>query len=109
MNDEEQEGVMYTILRRVTVQPGMVEESIRRLEQGLAPLVSREPGFVAFYLVQVEERTGVSVSIFETREQAEKANEKSLEWAYAEILRLAQGPAEILGIGEALVHRCKEG
>jgi Antibiotic biosynthesis monooxygenase len=51
--------VMYMILRRVTVQPGMVEEAVRRMARGLAPIVSREPGLIAFYLVQVGERTGV--------------------------------------------------
>jgi hypothetical protein len=75
------------------------------MEQGLAPLVSREPGFVAFYVVQVGERTGVSVTLFETKKQAEEANQKSLEWASAEILPLAQGPAEMLGVGEVLIHR----
>jgi len=95
------------ILRRVKVQPGLVEESIRRIEQGLMPLVKGEQGFVEFYLVQIGENEGLSITIFETREQAEEGNRKSLEWAKEQILPLAQGPAEMVGLGEVLLHTRK--
>jgi heme-degrading monooxygenase HmoA len=83
---------MYAIVRRVNVQPGLVEESIQRIEQGLVPLVSHKPGFVGFYLVRVGEDTGISITIFETREQ---------------IYPLAQGPAEVIVVGEVVLHRGK--
>lgn len=96
---------MNAIVQRVNVQPGLVEESIQRIEQGLVPLVSHEPGFVGFYLVRVGEDTGISITIFETREQAEEGNRKSLEWAREQIYPLAQGPAEDIGVGEVVLHR----
>ncbi|HLZ56965.1 MAG TPA: antibiotic biosynthesis monooxygenase [Ktedonosporobacter sp.] len=98
---------MYLILRRVNVKPDFVEESTQRIQQGLVPLVSSSPGFVAFYLVQISEHEGISITVFETREQAEEGNRKSLEWAKTEIFPLAQGPAEIVGVGEVLIHQEK--
>jgi hypothetical protein len=37
-------------------------------------------GFVEFDLVQVGEDVGVSITIFETQEQAEEANRRAAEW-----------------------------
>src|SRR5262245_47401244 len=98
---------MYMILRRVKIQPELVEVSIRRLEQGLVPLVRSEPGFVASYLVRAAEDEGLSITIFETKQQAEAGNRKSLEWARDQILPLAQGPAEVVGFGEVLIREGK--
>ncbi len=85
-----------------------MEESVRRIEHGLVPLVSREPGFVEFYLVRVGEDEGLSISIFETQEEAEEENRKSLEWAKEHIAPIAQGPAEIGALGEVLIHKVRQ-
>lgn len=99
---------MYAVLRRIKVQPQFVEESVQRIEQGLVPFLRKEPGFVEMYIVLVGEGEGVSISIFESREDAEDGNRKSLEWAGEYIFPLAQGPAEIIGVGEILLHQKKE-
>lgn len=99
---------MYAVLRRIKVQPRFVEESVKRMDYGLVPLLRNEPGFVSFSVVQVGEGEGVSISIFETREDAEEGNSKSLEWAREQIFPLALGPAEIVGVGEVVLHQTKE-
>jgi heme-degrading monooxygenase HmoA len=98
---------MYAVLRRITVHPHFVEESVQRIEHGLMPLLRNEPGFVELYVVQVGQGEGVSISIFATRADAEAGNRKSLEWAKEQIFPLAQGPAEIVGVGEILLHQKK--
>jgi len=102
---------MYAVLRRIKVQPHFIEESVQRMEHGLVPLLRSEPGFVELYVVQVGESERVSISIFQTRQDAEEGNNKSLEWAKEQIFPLAPGPAEILGVGEILLHwtRVSEG
>ena len=102
---------MYAVLRRIKVQPHFIEESVQRMEHGLVPLLRSEPGFVELYVVQVGESERVSISIFQTRQDAEEGNNKSLEWAKEQIFPLALGPAEILGVGEILLHwtRVSEG
>ena len=96
---------MYAVLRRIHVQPHFVEESVRRIERGLIPLLRNEPGFVELYVVQVGEGEGISISLFETSEDAENGNNTSLEWAREQIFPLAEGPAEVVGIGELLLHK----
>jgi heme-degrading monooxygenase HmoA len=98
---------MYAVLRRIQVQPHLVEESVQRMEHGLVPLLRNEPGFVELYVVLVGEGEGVSISIFEARQDAEAGNRKSLEWAREQIFPLALGPAEVVGVGEILLHQTK--
>lgn len=99
---------MYAVLRRIQVQPHFVEESVQRMEHGLVPLLRNESGFVEISVVLVGEGVGVSISIFESRQDAEEGNRKSLEWAKEQIFPLAQGPAEIIGVGEIVLHQTKE-
>ena len=71
-------------------------------------LLINEPGFVELSIIQIAEDEGLSISVFETREQAEEGNRKTLEWAKVHIFPLAQGPAEIVGLGEILLHEKKK-
>lgn len=98
---------MYAVLRRIHVQPQFVEESVKRMEHGLVPLLRKEPGFVEISVVLVGEGEGVSISIFETGQDAEEGNRRSLEWAREQIFPLALGPAEIIGVGEVLLHQTR--
>ncbi len=99
---------MYTIIRRLKVKPHLVEEAIKRTEQVFLPVLRNEPGFLEFYSILVSEHEAVSISLFETKEQAEAGNNKALEWAREQLFPLAQGPAEILGAGEVVLHQKQE-
>ncbi len=98
---------MYAAIRRVTLQPGAFDEAIRRDESGLLPIYSSSPGFIEFTLLQAGEDVGVSVAIFETREQAEEANRRAAGWIKENMAPLAAGPAETLAIGEVRLRQAK--
>jgi heme-degrading monooxygenase HmoA len=91
---------MYTAIRRLKIQPGIFDEVIQRDEHGLVPLLRGAPGFVEFDLVQVGEDMAVSITIFETQEQAEEANRRVADWVKQNIVPLVAGPAETVAIGE---------
>jgi len=63
---------MYVAIRRLKAQPSSVDEAIQRVESGLVPILSSVPGFVEYYVVQVGEDVGLTISIFETQEQTEE-------------------------------------
>ena len=91
---------MYAAIRRLRVQPGVFDEVVERDESGLVPLLRSAPGFVEFDLVQVAEDVGVSITIFETQEQAEEANRRAADWVKQNIAPLVAGPAESVAVGE---------
>jgi heme-degrading monooxygenase HmoA len=103
------EQAMYLVIRRLKVKPHLLDEAIQRFESGYVPIISNEPGFVAFYEVQVGEDEGLSISIFETQESAEDANKRALMWARENLAPLAQGPAEIVAVGEVRGYMVRPG
>lgn len=98
---------MYVAIRRLKVQPGVFDEVVQRDESGLVPLLTSVPGFVEFALVQVEEDVGMSITVFETQEQAEEANRRAAEWVKQYIAPLVAGPPEIVAIGEMRLYKAK--
>jgi heme-degrading monooxygenase HmoA len=100
-----EEQTIYVAIRRMKVQAGAIDEAVLRVEQGLVPLLSSVPGFVEEDVVQVGEDVGVTISVFETQEQAEESNRRAAEWIKGNLAPLAAGPLEIVGVGEVRVHR----
>ena len=96
---------MYVAIRRMKAQPGSIDEAVRRVEQGLVPILSSVPGFVEYDVVQVGEDVGLTISVFETQEQAEESNRRAAEWVKENLAPLAAGPLEIGGVGEVRVHQ----
>ena len=96
---------MYATIRRLKVQAGEFDEVIRLDESGLVPILRSVPGFVEFDLVQVGEDVGVSISVFETQEQAEEANRRAADWVKQNFAPLVAGSPEIVVVGEVRLRK----
>jgi heme-degrading monooxygenase HmoA len=62
------------------ITSGTYDELIEKARQGLAPILRDSPGFVFYSTTDVGGGRFVSVSTWETREQAESAAARSAEW-----------------------------
>ena len=71
---------------------------------GLRPEVSRQPGFVAGHLVRVAPDTMVSLTIYESAEQAERSfgalqpTIRQLMGSHVRIIERRTGPAHEMGV-----------
>jgi hypothetical protein len=65
------------------------------------------PGFVEYTLMQVAEEEGLTISVFETKEQAEESNRKAAEWVSQNLAPLATGPYEIVEVGDMRFRKGK--
>ncbi len=63
-----------------SITQGTYEEIVEKARQGLAPILRNSPGFVFYSVTDAGDGQLVSVSTWETREQAEAAAAKSAEW-----------------------------
>jgi heme-degrading monooxygenase HmoA len=63
-----------------SITQGTYDEIVEKARQGLAPILRDSPGFVFYSVTDVGDGRFVSVSTWETREQAEAAAVKSAEW-----------------------------
>lgn len=62
------------------ITSGTYDELIDRARQGLAPILRDSPGFVFYSTTDVGGGRFVSVSTWQTREQAEAATARTAEW-----------------------------
>ena len=92
---------MFVVIRRYA--PGArAGEVARRVGEGLVPILTKLPGFRAYYCFVGEDGRSVSVSIVESRAAAVAANERAREWVAANMADLIPDSPEI-AMGEMLV------
>lgn len=82
---------MYASVRRYKTEAAT--EITRRVNTEFVPIISKTPGFVAYYGIDSGDGTWTSVSIFETQEGAEESNQMAADWADENIAPLiSDGP-----------------
>jgi heme-degrading monooxygenase HmoA len=67
------------------------------------PLFEKLPGFVSYTLVEIDDNTVMSVTIFETREQAAAGNAAVRELVQQTLSRVVPNPATIV-LGKVMAH-----
>lgn len=70
----------YARLATYELVKGTFPELTDIAEKGILPLFAKEPGFVNYGLVDAGDHTVVSISIWETREQAQKSATMAATW-----------------------------
>ena len=71
---------MHAAIRRYKVRPEVTPEVIKQIMDGFVPLIKQSPGLLAYYVLDEEDGAFSTVSIFEEREQLERANGLAANW-----------------------------
>ncbi len=95
---------MYTAIRQYKTNPGAAAEIGRLVEEGFLPIISKAPGFVAYYALDTGNDTVVSVSVFQNQAGSEESNRLAADWVKQNIASLFAGPPEVID-GEIIVHK----
>jgi len=95
---------MYASIRRYKVRPGAATEIAQRVSQGFVPIISKAPGFAAYYIVDAGNDVIASVSVFQDQAGAEESNRMAADWVKQNIASLFSGPPEITA-GAVTVHK----
>ncbi len=101
---------MYLTLRRYAeIGARMYDVVFRKVEAGLVPMLKARPGFRSYCALLNEEGEGVSVTAFDEREQAIRANEEVFGWVEANLRDLLPDPPSVIagacGLAEAAPGR----
>jgi hypothetical protein len=70
----------YTRLSTYDLVKGDFNELTDIVEHGMLPMYAKEPGFVDYGLVDIGNHKVVAISIWETREEAEKSATMAATW-----------------------------
>lgn len=92
---------MFVVIRRYKAG-AKADEVARRVGEGLVPILTRMPGFRAYYCFVGEDGRPVSVSVVGSRAAAVVANERARDWVSANMADLLPDPPEVT-MGEMLV------
>ena len=88
---------MYVTLRRYAeVGARMYEMIARKVEEGLVPTLKGQPGFRSYCAFVSEDGDGVSVTVFDGREQATRADERVRGWGRANLRDLLPDRPEVI-------------
>jgi hypothetical protein len=94
---------MYAAIRQGKARAGMAEELAGRVKEGVIPIVSDVPGFMAYYVVYAGDDTVTAISIFNNVEAAEESNRRALAWIDQNLGPLLAGPVSAVA-GPVIVH-----
>ena len=75
----------YTRISTYDLTKGTFPELTGIAETGILPTFAKEPGFVNYGLVDAGDHKVVSISIWETREQAHKSSTMATTWVKANV------------------------
>lgn len=80
-----------------------VDEAIKRVEEGLAPHLSTTPGFVAYYAIKYEDGDIGSVTVYDSKENAEASAVDAIKWVKTNLSDVLPNDPTIFR-GEVVVH-----
>ena len=92
---------MFATIRRYNVNPGQMSEVVKRVKQGLVPIVSKQQGFVSYRAIDAGGNVTLSVSFYQTRAAADAANKEAATWVKANLAQLIT--AIDVTVGEVVV------
>jgi heme-degrading monooxygenase HmoA len=98
---------MFTSIRKYTVRRGSAEELARRVREGFVPLIRQMPGFRSYYLLDGGPDVLITISRFDSADEAFASNEKAADWVRNNVLELTKGMPEVM-VGNTLIAEVKE-
>jgi heme-degrading monooxygenase HmoA len=97
---------MFTSIRKYTVRRGTVEDLARRVQEDFVPMVRQMPGFRSYYLLEGGPDVLITISMFDSADEAFASNGKAADWVRNNVLEHTRGLPEIM-IGNALISEVK--
>jgi heme-degrading monooxygenase HmoA len=97
---------MFTSIRKYTVKRGSAEELARRVREGFVPLIRQMEGFRSYHLLDGGPNVPITISMFDSVDEAVASNEISANWVRNNVLEFTRGMPEVM-IGNALIAEVK--
>ena len=87
----------YARVTVVKLKEPRMGEVLEKAGRELVPIFWAEPGFEAYYIVKADEFTGLTTSVWETREQADRSAAAAAAWIQRNIGQRAASVETHLG------------
>jgi Antibiotic biosynthesis monooxygenase len=98
---------MFASIRRYRLTRGAMDELVRRVDDGFAQEIRSQPGFVSYEFVDCGGGEIMTISLFETAEQADHSRELAQRWTVENLRDLEFAGIEAVR-GEVRVSRAAD-
>jgi hypothetical protein len=96
---------MYMLIRRYEgVQARDVDEVMRRVDEGFAPILEETPGFRGYWAIDGQDGVLASVTLFDDRAGGDESNRRAAAFVRENLAALVPNPPQVTQ-GEANVAR----
>ena len=100
---------MYCTVRRYdAVDQSRTSELVKKVDETLAPRLSKLPGFAGYHLIDAGNGVITSIGFFETSAQADESSRVASNWVREEKLETALPKAPEITSGEVIAHAARE-
>ena len=97
-----------TIRRYESVDQSRTSELVKKVDESLAPRLSKLPGFSGYHLIEAGNGVLSSVGFFDTSAQADESTRVASNWVREEKLEMALPNPPKITSGEVVVHKTRE-
>ncbi len=98
---------MYAVIRRYNIQPGTAAAVLEKVSNDFLATVSQLPGFVAYHVVDPRDDTLVSISMFESKAEADESTRLSTEWVRSNLHRQLRS-APVITTGDIAITSAQQ-
>jgi heme-degrading monooxygenase HmoA len=86
---------MFVSVRKYKVRRGAAAYLARRVEESFVPLLKGLPGFQGYYLLDGGPDVFITISMFDSADEALASNEAAAEWVRDNVLEFTRGLPEV--------------
>jgi hypothetical protein len=87
--------MLYAAIRTYSIIPRFVVEVMQRTIEGFLPIISQEPGYLAYYAMRSGDNQVSMISIFDTQAGVEESKPLTRDWVQQNIAGFVQGVPEV--------------
>ena len=87
---------MYSAIRKYSIKSNFMDEVMQRIQGEFLHIISREPGFIAYYAIRIGNNEVLTISVFETKIGAEGSTPIALEWVAKNLAGFVQGEPQTM-------------
>ena len=97
---------MFASIRKYNVRRGSGEQLAKRVRDSFVPMMRQMDGFRGYYLLDGGPDVLITISIFDSADEAFASNEKAGNWVRNNVLEFTKGMPEVM-IGNSLIVEVK--
>ena len=97
---------MYVVIRKYQTDPANVQTVMKSVREGFVPIISKIPGFVEYFGLDLGNGQSVFINVYEDKSHAEETIAEAAAYVREHLAPLLPNPPQVTE-GEVTVHKAR--